>query len=414
MDAIIAIASLLCMAGPGSQANQIFDVVDSPVALGSSRSAIVQQLTKLAPAKDVDYRVKHAYTLALIHESRYAEALTSVTDLIKSKPKYLPAHHARAWLLLALRRYSDSLAELETTAKLLPSGESTGDEELEYIEAAQFLGTAFGFLEGPAEPFVKEPVRTQYKTRILGRLTPKRRAVFDEQSKAVAARLAYLQKNDEEARSKIGKKKQLNLQAVEHKQEELSKAQSTAKAQAEATAERLRSEWTKLQDEYAKATATYNTAQVQAVSLGNRRSAAHTELALLRQAQYDRNGKAVSSGQDAYNRLAPNLRSTIAALDTQLIQVQFTMNQLLQQGAMIENKMVQIAAAGEEVGETFAMQEHVFGKQARAIDGQKKRAEKAVADKPTRLSDRYRVFRMYDDFPYDAEKERILGSLDES
>src|SRR5262245_24262683 len=114
MNAIIAIAALLCIANPGSQVSRIFEVVDLPVTPGSPRNAIVQQLTKLAPAKDDDYRVKYAYTLALIHETRYTEALSSVTDLIKSKPKYLPAHHARAWLLLALRRYSDSLVELET------------------------------------------------------------------------------------------------------------------------------------------------------------------------------------------------------------------------------------------------------------------------------------------------------------
>ena len=118
-----ALAAICLMANPESQAKRIFDVAEAETPAGSSRDAIQSKLIKLAPAKADDYRVHYAYALALAHENRYSEALSATESIVKSKPKYLPARQTRAWLLLTLKRYSDSLKELEAVAMLLPAKE---------------------------------------------------------------------------------------------------------------------------------------------------------------------------------------------------------------------------------------------------------------------------------------------------
>ncbi len=393
-----------------AKALRIFDVAEASKPTVTSRAATREQLTKLAPSAKDDYRVRYAYALAMIREHHYPEALTAVNALIQSQPKYLPAHRTRAWLLLSLHKNLDALVELETLAKLLPQAEADGEEELAYTEAAQFMGTVIGYFEGPGKSMIKAPVCAKYKTLLLARLTSERREAFHEQSKAVAGRFAEVMAGTEKAVAKSAEQKKQAADQVEGEKVELSKARAEAKSQAEKTVEQLRAEWKTLGIDLAAAQNTYTQMSAQALLLQNQRSQAYTQLQALENPKKDEKGNIPASARDAYNRHAPGLRAAIGTLDNQIFAAGVSMNQLVQRGAMIENRMTQLAAEGERVGEEFVLKDEVFGKRAKQLVGEQKRVVR-TPEKTAKLTEQQRAFQLYDDFSYEAEKQRVLDSL---
>jgi hypothetical protein len=393
-----------------AKVTRIFEVAEASKPTVASRTATREQLGKLSPSASDDYRVRYAYALAMIREHHYPEALAAVNALIKSHPKYLPGHRMRAWLLLALHKNLDALVELETLAKLLPQDDANREEEQEYLEAAQFMGTVIGYFEGPGKTMIREPVCAKYKTLLLARLTSKRREAFQEQSKAVASRFAEVMAGTEKVVAKSHEKKKQAVGEVEGQQVELSKARADAKDKAEKTVEQLRTEWKSLGNDLATAQNVYTQLSTQALVLQNQRSTVRSELHALENPTKDEKGKVPSSARDAYNQYAPALRAAIGALDSQILAAGISMNQLVQRGAMIEYRMMQLAIEGERVGEDFVLQDEVFGKKAKLLTAQQKRVE-MTPERTAKLTEQQRAFQLYDDFSYESEKQRVLDSL---
>lgn len=418
MTSILIAVALIRMVGsdgsdPSVRVSQIFDLVESVGPSGGSRTAVQQRLVKLLPSPGDDHRVRYAYVVALIHEHRYPDALREVNSLLKSQPKYLPGHHARVWLLLTLRKYPEGLAALETLAKALPKEEAAGEEELANVEAAQFLGTVVGYFEGPGEPRIKTPARAQVKARILARLSGKRREAYDEQVKAVASRFAEILAGGEQATTDVKQAKQSAASDLEGKQAALTKARSDTKAKTEAAAEQLRSQWNLLTSEIAQLRKNHAELTAQSIAMRTQRISAASELAAIELNTSHKDATIAQQASKAYIKLGPQYRQRINEFDLQLTRAAHAMEEMVRRGAAVEAQMAQLVVAGQDVGETFAMQEQIFGKQEKALGVQKKRVAKSAVPKGPKISDRQRDFNTYDEFSYETEKQRILESLAE-
>jgi hypothetical protein len=418
MTPLLIAVALACMAAPAPsdlsvQIGKIFEVVESAGTVGSPRTAVQQKLAKLLPSPGDDHRVRYAYVVALIHEHRYPDALREVNTLLKSQPKYLPGHHARVWLLLTLRKYPEGLTALEALAKALPKEEATGEEELANIEAAQFLGTGVGYFEGPGETRIKTPVRAQVEARIQARLSGKRREAYDAQVKAVAELFAEIRAGGEQATSNLKQAKQSAADELESKQTALAKARSDTTAKAEATAEQLRARWNLLNSELAQLRTNYAELTAQSVAMRNQRIAAASELATLELNSQNKNTTIAQQASKAYIRHGPQYRQNIYEFDLQLARAAVAMEEMVKRGVLAEAQMEQLVVAGQNVGETFAVQERTFGKQEKALGLQKKKVAKQAIPNGPKIRVRELDFNAYDEFSYETEKHRILESLSE-
>ncbi len=411
---IVAVA-LIFLAEPDQsdlsvQVNRIFDLVESSATSEKSRTAVQKQLVKLQASPGDDYRVRYAYVVALIHERRYPDALREVNALLKSQPKYLPAHHARVWLLLTLRKYPEGLTALETLAKALPQ-EATGEAEMANIEAAQFLGTGVGFFHGAGESRIKTPVRSQVESRIQARLSGKRREAYDAQVNVMADRFAEIRAGGEQATSDLKQAQQSAAKDLESKQTALTKARSDTTAKTEATAEQLKARWNLLNSELAQLRTNYAELTAQSLAMRNQRIAAASELATLELNSQNKNTTIAQQASKAYIRHGPQYRQNIYEFDLQLARAALAMEEMVRRGALAEAQMEQLVVAGQNVGETFAMQEWTFGKQEKALGLQKKKVDKQAIPKGPKIRARELDFSAYDEFSYETEKQRILDSV---
>lgn len=388
--------------------DEIFATAETPP--GKNRAAVQERLTALAPAADDDHRVRHAYIVALLHESRHKDALREINLLVKSHPKYVPAQRLRAWLLLVQKKYTEALPVLDVLSRLIPSQESQGAIEAADLETAQFLGTAIGFFEGPGQLFLKEPVRQQYKTRIASRLEGRRREVFNEQIKAVAAAFAEFRDAGEERFASAEKKHTEQLQAIQVKEDQVKAARQKAGTEAEKTAEQLRAEWNRLQTNWSALRNNYLELSAQDVAAREQRSRVSTQLNQLARNTKDSNGKSNSFGQSEYDRYAPGLQNSIANLDNVIARIELKGAQLVQNAQVIEGQLQQIVVAGAEIGEQFAMQEQLMANEAKHLSAREARTKRKEPKGP-KLNERAHQFGSYERFSYEAEKQRVLDAL---
>lgn len=414
VTSLLTAMSLLVAAPPESdlsdRAREIFEIVETGKETTVARPEVLARLVKVAPKASDDHRLRLAYVVALMHERRYADALRDVNALAKSRPQYLEAQRIRAWLLMWHKKYPEAVAALETVAKLLPSQDDPEPLEMGNLGVAQFLGTAVGFLDGPGEKLVKETLRVQGKEHILTRLNDKQRQAFEASYQAVARQFEDICKSSAEAFAKADKKRQESVQVVLNKEHELDKTRADTKAYAEKTSQQLRDEWKRLETQWSQLHEVWLQINNQAAELQAEYRRVSSRLASLERVPRDKDGKMSSADRAEYDRWAPGLRRTLSNLDDQLARVQLAAQETAQRGAMIEYQANQIAAAGQELGETFALKEQIFDKHAQELAVKEARAKKRGPKAP-KISEQARLFATYQVFSFDQEKQRILDSL---
>ena len=412
---IVMLGSILSAAGsnptsPADQVETILGVIEAELKPGASRASLLPKLKALAPGDGADLRVQYAHALALVHERQYSEALRELNALVKEQPDYLAAQRLRAWLLLVQKKYAEALPALEAVARLIPEQEGDPTAEEGYLQAAQFLGTAFGFLSGPGAALVKAPVREQYETRIVARLNGKRREAFDAQVTAVAEFYTDIKEHGDEAFVRALDRQARSLAELHESQAKLADAQAKSAAKEAASAKQLRDEWEKLQKRWNALYGQYNELAAQALPIQTRRSQTAAQLYALENPTPGSDGKIPSHARDNYNKFAPLLMQAITRADNQLLQLDLSMQSLAQQGLQLEARMSQVTLAGQAVGETFAMQEMSFREEAKKLATREARAKRKTPKGPS-VDQRSRLYITYDDFPYELEKHHLLESL---
>ena len=408
---VLAGSAGLCGAAATDDVKRIFDLVDAPPPKGKSRLAIQQELTKAAPEESADFKVRLAYVYALIHEKKYPDALAVVTTVAAEQPENTAARQAKAWLLLVSRKPTDALVELEAIAKVLATPASSPEAEEERYEAAQFLGTALAYCDGPGAALVKKPAVAQTKGRVLKSLSTTQRAAFYEQATAVAEQYAELQGKGKVAAEEALAKKEAADKIAAAKQAEVDKAAAAAKVESDKEAEKLKKQYDQLTGEYRKLSETHNAMQVEMAGARTSLANAQSQLSSLAPPQRDRNGNVNPSDQNSYNRQAGRLQSSINTLTTTISRLERSLDQSATRGRSLENQVSQLVRDGEKVGAHFAELNQTLGKKKAKVARQKSGVAKMPTGKPAALGEREKAFVTYADFPYETAKQRLLAAL---
>jgi hypothetical protein len=203
-----------CDESPRAQVNTIFDAVEGPNTKGKwSPSDAYTRLAKLKPSPHADRRARYAFLLGLIETRKHREAVECAADILKTYPDYLPARSLRARLLLNDHKFEEAFAELDALGERLSAHQQPKDLSHDADAACQFLGLAFGYLEGPAGHMVKGALGAEVKDRVLMHLSPAQRQVFDEHYQMVQTEHSELITNGEKALEATRAKTQAKIQA---------------------------------------------------------------------------------------------------------------------------------------------------------------------------------------------------------
>ncbi len=392
---------------PRAQAEQIFAVIDSAAGTATSPATVLQQLKKLAPKPQADYRVQYAYGVALAHEKRYVEALAVAERLVQQRPTFLPAHRLRVWLLITLRKQREALTALQQLAVALPKAELEEDAEEKCAEAARFLGVAIGFFAGPG---IKQTTPTTLDTcraRVEKSLPPNRRAAFDEGLAEVKDRTL---KKVTTAQAIPTAKDEERITELTGKQADLEKFRADVKRQTEDNEQQLRKYWDKLREEGQRTAANYDELARQAAIQDQAYQQAAFALQQL-SAAYTNAKPSDQNNLTLRNNLLYATRAE-SVLANQLIQTQAGMEQLMRYANRIEGQMSAVVVEAQRLGLAFAEQEQVLKQQSEGIAHRRKKHEANITAKERRQNQRQATFSEYEELSYSAEKQRVLDATE--
>src|SRR5207253_1844246 len=143
----------------------------------SSADTKFAALEKIAGA---DPRAFYGHGLVMLYQRRYDESAKSLDQVVKVDDQHLPALQARVWLALLVKKYDDALAGMEGLAVVAGKLAEDADNKDAASEAARFLGSVYGFVDGPLSDVAALAARGTTEKAILAALSEDQRAVFTE------------------------------------------------------------------------------------------------------------------------------------------------------------------------------------------------------------------------------------------
>ena len=136
------------------------------------------ELARLREAAPNDARLPYAYALGLIERLDYRGALVQVREAVRLDPSHLNAWKTRIWLAAANRDFSDAMASMEQLTSLMPA-EGTPEVERKCRHFCGFMGSIFGYMEGPQSDGVESLELESSRRRIVKLLPTERQPIFE-------------------------------------------------------------------------------------------------------------------------------------------------------------------------------------------------------------------------------------------
>jgi hypothetical protein len=173
---------------------QVLSLLETCWETGEAAEAIAnEKRAALARQGAFDGRASYAWGLVLLRQRRYEEALAAFDQAALGEQERVAALRARAWVALLLKNYGVALTTAERLGDTLGGATTEGDKNPEEADdAARFLGSVFGYLEGPLGDVPAAGSQAATEQRVLARLSDSQRAVFDEAKQAVLEKFASL------------------------------------------------------------------------------------------------------------------------------------------------------------------------------------------------------------------------------
>lgn len=385
--------------GAGDGAARLLEVAEkyTPAAVAGARA----QYEALKTEHPGDARIDYVYGIALINQRRYGEAVSLLDRYLAHHADEAHALQAKIWAELQDRRYASAIKSAVRLSQHFPANQQPQPApELE--ETARFLGIVFGYLDLARRDVVKEELRQAGKNRILAALGNTYLPAFDQGRQTVADRLADLQGEQEQkqqrAAEKLVQRQDQAEAALSDDRTKIAFSRQTIDASAEQLQDAgrqlsvLSTQLTSLQKDRIRLTAQMTYVQT---LLQNSSS----NLASVSPAA------PIGASIDTIARLT-NLSVTFSALNRQAIQMDKRIHDLQLQAA-------QLNAAGTQQLQTVAANQSAaqdMERRAKALERQVHRLE-SRPPKNSRLTAEMTRLSTYLPFPFDEEKERILGWL---
>lgn len=369
-------------------------------------------------AADVPGRGKwlhYAFALVNVKHRQYADAVKLLDKAIKLEEGFLPAHEAKIWLLIQLKKQETAVEQMERTAEVAGQAQQAAGVTPKLRETAAYLGRVFGYLSGPVKGAVAEPRLDEAREAIDEHLGESLAADFAAGAKEVDDQFTELFLAKEQTRDDA---KQLEDEFKQSERERLEKEKggvSERQGEIDETVSKLREEIDARLAEIDKkiepldqtlANLNAQGAQVNASLAANEREIARwldladsTDDPVL-QLRY-------RSEADRLSAISVRLDRDLATLESQARRVQGELAALAgQRNAAIGRFEAEMKRLGREAGD--------LRKQARRIDKESQSAAKPSSGNVAAvrsLQAKAKSLTTYQPFPLEREKERVLEGV---
>lgn len=387
---------------------QAWDTTDEAKSKATER---ISQLHRLGDSVEAAY----AEALVCMLQRRFEESQSALDRLLKLEPGHLAAHRAKVWTSLLTKNYGAALVGMERLAEA--AAKSTEDEATrdDANESARFLGSVYGFVDGPLEKTAAVASRKSTEKSILAALNDQQRMLFTEARHEVMEKFTGLTSDREDSREQAvadaEAEKQKVLADVDIRRKEIAKQaeeleERRDKVQAELNEELqevarldrpLASQLTRMQAD---------AAAVQANLSGLALDIDRLEAELAREKDPVLRDR-IRRDIDRVSALARRYDGELAAV-SRLI-------------AGVQSQRAEVAARGLRAQQRFGSQlqsvnRQLAGFQAeeRKLAGAEKKAKKpstGVTGKVTALGITATALKTYEPFPLEQERQRLLDAL---
>lgn len=399
---------------------------ESPVKLGlaklfevgsqntiKSRTAATDRYKELRLLAPTDSRIVQGYAIIQIKLHNYSEAVKLIDDVLASDKTDLHVWKTKSWLSVITKNYAAALVDLDHLSQLMPP-DAKRDEEEQQLELARYLGRVFGFLEGPVADASGTVQREPAKKKILARLSEPRQMAFEEGRSRVLDAFSSLgaekEESAEKAKVSAEEEREKLIGDLETRKEKIAARRSEIGPQRD----KLRSEIKAENDQLAKEQQPFlnqlNILNAQAAGLRREVEIFVINIQQL-QAMYEREKDPLIRGRIQADLDRANILT--ARVDGNLIAVQRQAAGVNSQLALVQQKHV--AAANRLNGELARLDNELasLDKQERRNGIDTTKAKKpAVGDvrRSRSLSAQASALSTYEEFPFEAEKQRLLES----
>ena len=386
-----------------------WDTSDDAQLLADTKFAALEKIA------GVDPRAFYGHGLVMLHQRRYAESAKSLDQVVRIDEEHLPGLQAKVWLALLLKKYDIALAGMEDLAEVAGKLAEDADNKDAAGEAARFLGSAYGFIDGPLGEVAAVSARHTTEKAILAALSDEQRTAFTEARQAVIEKFTELTSEradsrdlaiaDEEA------EKQKVLADVDKRRAEMQTQADDLQERREKVAGELKDELadisrldrplltqlTGLQTQIAAAQASSDNVLIDIQRLENRLAG---EKDPARRDQIRRDIRRLSALLRQYD-------AELAVITTGIAGVQGERSVLFtRQKAAERNLGGQLQAIDRQAASFQAEERKLAG-----IERKAKKPSSGSTGKVTGLGMTAAALKTYEPFPIERERERLLDSL---
>jgi len=362
-----------------------------------------------------DPRVDFALALVQLRYLRFTEAEKTLTRLSTAAPNYRPATQAKIHLSILMKKHSQALTELDAySRRVAATPDATPDAEARR-EGAEFIGSIFGYLEGPAAKSISQASVADVRGKVLERFDTAQREAFAAAFGGVTERFSQLsddtQRTKAEGLAAQKEQKEIDLKRLQAEQAALAGDKADNQRQAKQAFDEAQTKAGELDQQIAPLDAAF--ARVAARAQQVRAEIAQIELsiaALVGEAQTTKDRALRDSLLIQANLLGAQSRGaqiTLQAIETDGAQIAAQRDVLLKQRiAVVEQYQVMARQLGVEAAKIGRTEKRNTVQQKEVI----KPASGFTPQVQTKAAATASIT-SYVEFPLERERNRLLDSL---
>jgi hypothetical protein len=212
----LALFTHTILADDAAARRQIIDLLETGWNTSETAQLLAdEKYAAIRKAAGADPQAMYARALVLMYQRRYEESLKALDQVVAVEENHLAALRAKTWLALLLKNYGVALASAENLGNAIQHSTTEPKNKEASDDAARFLGSVFGFLEGPIGDIPATATRKAVEKKVLDALTDEQTAIFKD------ARQSVIEKFTELTTERADSREQAIADAEAEKQETL-------------------------------------------------------------------------------------------------------------------------------------------------------------------------------------------------
>jgi len=417
----IAVGLLFSLTAPALLADddlarrKLADFLHTCWETGDSVHAATDAKFKAVEKAGAGARAYYGQALVLMYQRRYEEAAKALEQVVKVDDQHLAGWRAKIWLALLTKKYGIGLAGMEHLATAAGKlAEDAGNKEAAE-EAVRFLGSVYGFVDGPLGESAAGASRKTTEKAILAALSEEQQVVFTEARQAVMEKFAELtnerQGSRESAIADEEAEKQKVLADVEKRRSEIATQGEELKERRAKVEGELKDELTEIGRLDRPLLTQLTSLQAQAAAV--RRNA--DTVALDIQALEDQFAREKDQNiRDQIRRDINRLRPLLGRYDGELAVISTAIAGVQGQRATLATRQAKAQNTFGSQLQSIDRQFAAFQAEERKLAGAERKANKpstGSTGKVSALNITATALKTYEPFPIEQERERLLESL---